>query len=129
MDTFTEAYACGEKAQPVKYVSMKFKKPAPHDSIEKAYDIRCKSPNGLAKTNLAHVTTHNIPLYDMRPILDTLSLDVQGFLVAELQSRMSYEDFFDEEKLRTVYAEEIRAYLLESLGATCVYFHECVARV
>lgn len=126
METFAEPSAGGAATQAAKYVAMEFKKPTPLDSIEKAYDIRCKGPDGLAQLNTENVTISNIPLYDMRSIVDTLSLDVQGFLVVDLPSRMNYADFFDEEKLRTVYAEEIRSYLLDSLGATCVFFHECV---
>jgi hypothetical protein len=113
---------------PSKFASINFKKPTSRDAVEKAYDVRCKPPPNLNKTNIEHVKVYDVPLYDMRPILDTLSLDAQGFIATSMPSSMSYDDFFDQDKLQNVFAEEVRSHLLKSLGASCIFFHECVVR-
>ena len=62
----------------------------------------------------------------MRPLKGNLSLDREGVLIVDLPTRMSYEDFLEEEKLKTIYAEELRECLLSVLGARVIFIHECV---
>ncbi|KFY97749.1 hypothetical protein V500_01933 [Pseudogymnoascus sp. VKM F-4518 (FW-2643)] len=114
--------------EPEIQATIKFKVKADHDLTEKAYEVRCTPPDGLPRLNFEQQWVENIPVYNMRPLLAELSLDTQGFVAVELPTKMAYEDFFHEEKLRTVYAEEIREYLKNYLGASCIFFHECVVR-
>lgn len=114
--------------EPEIQATIKFKVKADHDLTEKAYEVRCTPPDDLPRLNFEQQWVENVPIYDMRPFLPELSLDTQGFVAVELPTKMAYEDFFHEEKLRTVYAEEIREYLKNYLGASCIFFHECVVR-
>lgn len=77
-------------------------------------------------SNFELETVHDIPLHDMRPHIDSLSLDREGFIVAPLASTLRYEDFWDEKLLTDVYAEELRNFLLKHLHARSVFIHECV---
>lgn len=117
-----------QAANPALFASMKFKKPTPLDLEEKPYDIRCLHPEDIPPTNVQVAWMHDIPIHDMRPLRPTLSLDTQGFVVADMESRLTYDELFDEEKLRSVFADEVRTYLHDWLGAKCVFFHECVIR-
>lgn len=57
---------------------------------------------------------------------DKLSLDQEGFLIAGINTDMEYEDYFDQEKLKTKHMSEIKAFLKDKLGVRAVYIHECV---
>jgi hypothetical protein len=112
-------------ADPIR-MACQFKKPSDRDLTHKAYEIRCIPPPNLPRINFEHHWVNDIPIHDIRDIQGQLSLDVQGFIVGVLPSQMPYEDFFEQKKLQAGYAEQLREYLLEILGAQCVYFHECV---
>ncbi|KAL3477394.1 hypothetical protein BJX99DRAFT_226210 [Aspergillus californicus] len=107
---------------------LEFKEPSSEDEAEKPYEIRCVPPNGMPERNFKSTVVPKVPICNMRPLIPCLSLDVQGFLVADLKSQLQYEEFFVEERLKAVFAEEVRSYLLDSLGASRVFFHECVIR-
>ncbi|KKK19977.1 hypothetical protein ARAM_004919 [Aspergillus rambellii] len=124
--TFTVVRKDFLNAVPVIHAGLKFKEPNEQDKIQKPYEIRCIPPEGMPRANFNASIVPNVPIYDMRPLVPSLSLDREGFQVTRLQSKLRYEEFFDEEKLKTVYAEEIRYYLLHTLGASVVFFHECV---
>ncbi|KKK14831.1 hypothetical protein AOCH_003531 [Aspergillus ochraceoroseus] len=122
--TFTVVRKDFLNAVPVIHAGLKFKEPNEQDKIQKPYEIRCIPPEGMPRANFNASIVPNVPIYDMRPLVPSLSLDREGFQVTRLQSKLRYEEFFDEEKLKTVYAEEIRYYLLHTLGASVVFFHD-----
>jgi hypothetical protein len=58
---------------------------------------------------------HDIPIHDMRPIADSLSIDEQGF--ALVQHETSASDLYDEDEVSRVYYTELEARLLQYFDA------------
>ncbi|KAF2235632.1 hypothetical protein EV356DRAFT_514155 [Viridothelium virens] len=108
--------------------SMVFLKRDSWPSNEKPYVLLYPPSDDLSQSNYTDEPVDDIPIHDMRPLIDELSLDREGFMVGKLDSRLSYTDFANETKLRSVYADEVRRYLLNLLGARPAYIHECVIR-
>jgi hypothetical protein len=69
-----------------------------------------------------------IDIHDVRPRKDTLSLDREGFQILDLESKLQYQDFFDKDKVKEIFMEELRIALLKLLGARGLFFHEIVVR-
>lgn len=65
-----------------------------------------------------------IQIHDVRPHKNTLSIEQEGFEILHLESKLEYQDFFDEEKVKAIFIEELRPKLLDLLGASGVFFHE-----
>ncbi|KAL8899442.1 MAG: hypothetical protein Q9207_006200, partial [Kuettlingeria erythrocarpa] len=93
---------------------------------EKPYEILYEMTDDTRRTNYDVNIVHNIIVEDLRPQKGQLSLDQDGFVIEDFDSSMPYEDFFDETKLKTQYAQELRRFLIQLFGARAVYFHECV---
>ncbi len=58
---------------------------------------------------------HDVPVHDMRPVADTLSLDRSGFELHQHPTRI--DDFYDFETVDSVYRNELRDLLREHTGA------------
>ncbi|MCJ1410912.1 hypothetical protein MMC19_004999 [Ptychographa xylographoides] len=104
--------------------SLTFLVPDPLHKIEKPYECLYEPIDGLKRSNYDVNAVNNISVHDIRPQKGLLSLDRDGFLVADLHSSMALEDYGDIRKLKEIYAEELRGFLTELLGARAVYFHE-----
>jgi hypothetical protein len=68
-----------QQVAPALLASLKFKEPTAQDLVEKPYDIRCIPPEGMPRMNFRGFWVRDIPIFDMRPLLPSFSLDVQGF--------------------------------------------------
>lgn len=106
--------------------SITFIKPGSWPSTQKPYELLYVPTDGLPMSNFELETMHDIPVCDMRPSIDSLNLDQQGFFVAHLPTTLRYEDFWDETSLKDTYAAELRNLLLNRLQARSVFIHECV---
>ena len=96
-------------------------------SHERPYELLFQPPNGtIPVCNYNVVQVPNVPVHNLRPLKDKLSLDHEGFLVALLDTTMEYDDYFDHEKLKCIYMTEIKTYLKKQLGVRAAYIHECV---
>ena len=93
---------------------------------EKPYELEYEPPDGIEKSNYTIEQIDGVQLHDIRPWKGNLSLDREGFIVSDLHSSLHNEEFWDEQKLKTVFAEELRSHLIRILGARAIYFHECV---
>lgn len=94
------------KTQPVKS-EMKFLK---RDSLwdhEKPYRMRYVPVGDIPKTNFL-METFPVDIYNLRPAISTLSLDANGFEIHSLVSDLSYDDFFDYDKVHAVYMKEVQ---------------------
>lgn len=81
-------------------------------SHERPYELLFQPPNvDLPVCNYSVVQVPNVPIYALRPFKDNLSRDREGFLIADLETEMEYEDYFDPEKLKSKYMPEIKALL------------------
>jgi hypothetical protein len=74
-------------------------------------------PDGVARTNIVN-DPHVVPIFDMRPIADGLSLDGQGFALVDAPTALS--DFYDEAQLRSVYYPEAEDLVKQATGASRV---------
>jgi hypothetical protein len=61
---------------------------------------------------------HAMPIRDLRPVADGLSLDVEGLALVE--KRSAVRDFYDEDELRRVYYPEAERLVAEVTGASRV---------
>ncbi|KFY66848.1 hypothetical protein V496_01907 [Pseudogymnoascus sp. VKM F-4515 (FW-2607)] len=98
-------------------------------SHERPYELLFQPPSSdfpVCNYNVTQVP--NVQINDLRPLKGKFSLDREGFLIADINTRMEYEDYFDQEKLKSTYMPEIKAHLKEKLGVRAVYIHECVVR-
>jgi hypothetical protein len=96
-------------------------------SDQRPYELLFQSPDSDVPTcNYRVVQVPDIPIRDMRQLKHNLCLDREGFLVADLNASIEYDDFFDEEKLKSDFVPKIKSFLREELGVRAVYIHECV---
>ncbi|RYC61508.1 hypothetical protein CHU98_g4721 [Xylaria longipes] len=97
---------------------------------ERPYELLFQPPgSSFPVSNYSVIQVPNVPIYDLRSLKDKLSLDREGFLVADIDTSMEYEDYFDQDKLKTTYMPKIKTFLKEKLGVRAVYVHEYVSRV
>jgi len=96
------------------------------NKFEKPYTLEYATTDGVPASNFELETVDNIIIHDVRPIKNKLSLDHEGFTFVDFESQMAYEDYFHEEKLRSLFAQELRACLKKLLGASKIFFHECL---
>jgi hypothetical protein len=69
---------------------------------------------------------HRMEIHDLRPIGHELSLDVQGFALAE--QRSAVRDFWDDDEVRRVYYPEAERFLKEHTGASRVFIFDHLQR-
>jgi hypothetical protein len=74
-------------------------------------------PDGVAKTNIIP-EAHSVPIFDMRPVADGLSLDVQGFALVDAPTAVT--DFYDEAQLEATYYREAEDLVKQATGASRV---------
>jgi hypothetical protein len=84
---------------------------------EKPHTYTYDPPDGVAKTNIVN-EPHTIPIYDMRPLADGLTLDVQGFALVDAPTAVS--DFYDEKQLEATYYPEAEELVKQATGASRV---------
>jgi hypothetical protein len=93
---------------------------------EKPYEFHYDRVDQAQRSNFNFEEIQDVVLEDLRSRKGKLSLDDDGFVIADLETAAQYDDFFDEEKLKVQFAEDLRRRLVEILGVRALYFHECV---
>jgi hypothetical protein len=86
-------------------------------TVDKPHTYTYDPPEGVARSNIV-TETHVVPIFDMRPAADSLSLDQQGFVLREAPSAV--KDFYDEAELRDVYYREAEDLVQQATGASRV---------
>jgi hypothetical protein len=87
---------------------------------EKPYSLRYPGEDELPQTNFNPEKHENITIHDLRGRESSLSYEQNGFTVVHLDSQMTYEDFGSQERIKTVFVEEVGAMLRNLLGASIV---------
>jgi len=87
--------------------------PMPGKPMSRTYD----PPPGVPRST-GDPEPHRMTIYDVRPVAARLSLDSEGFALAEHHT--SVRDFYDEDELRRVYYPEAERLVAEVTGATRV---------
>jgi hypothetical protein len=86
-------------------------------TAEKPYTYTYDPPEGVARTNIVG-EPHTVPVFDMRPVADGLSLDVQGFALVPAPTAVA--DFYDEAELQATYYPEAEDLVKAATGASRV---------
>ena len=82
-------------------------------------------PSGEPKSNIVPAP-HSVPIHDVRPIGDTVSLDREGFALVRQTS--SVKDFYDEDEVRSVYYPEAERLIKQATGADRVFVFDHTVR-
>jgi len=90
---------------------------------EKPYSLRFTPPENFPRSNIT-LEKHDVTIRNIRPKLKTLSFEKDGLTIMNLESRMSYDDFDNEEKLINIYLREVADSLCAFLGAVHVQIFE-----
>ncbi len=81
--------------------------------------------NGEPKTNIVP-EPRALPIYDARPIPDTVSLDKEGFALVRQSSGV--KDFYDDEDVKNIYYPGAERILKEVTGASRVFVFDHTVR-
>jgi len=92
---------------------------------EKPHTYTFDPPDGVAKTNIVG-EPHTVPITDMRPLADGLSLDVQGFALVPAPTTVT--DFYDEAQLQGTYYSEAEELVKKATGASRVVVFDHTVR-
>jgi hypothetical protein len=85
-------------------------------------------PSGEPRSNIVP-EPHNVPIYDLRPISETLSLDREGFALVQQKSSMKdFYDFYDDDEVRNVYYGEAERLIKAATGAARVFVFDHTVR-
>jgi len=105
------------------YVTAKLNYLAPtaYKPVSYAYE----PPPGVPRFNATR-EAHEVPIYDARPIRQTLSLDFEGFVLADHASTV--RDFWNDDEVRDVYYPEAERLVQELTGATRVVIFDHTRR-
>lgn len=87
--------------------------------VEKSYSLEFDTML-FAPSNIKTHVVSDLPIKDIRGMEDEFSFEKNGFAVLELNSKMTYEDFDDIDKIKKVYSPEVAAALLHYMGASGV---------
>ena len=88
---------------------------------EKPYTMRYLPEDGIPQSNFQRCEK-SISVTNMRwPDVGQFSFDEYGFELIELHSKMSYDDFWDAEKIHNVYVQEVRDSIKKAIGAKFVW--------
>lgn len=94
-------------------------------TTEKPVAYAYTPPPGVPQTTRRN-DPKTVTIYDARPILDQLSLDTQGFVLTQHESKVV--DFYDAAEVREVYYPEVEQLLKEKTGAVKVLIFDHVVR-
>jgi len=92
-------------------------------------------PAGVPKSNI-QTESHEVTITDLRPLVDSgsdrsdkIGLDKTGFeIVGDFETKLTEEDFYDDEKIKDVYYKEVEEQLKKSTGATRVFIFDHTIR-
>lgn len=93
---------------------------------ERPYSLKFEAPEGLRRTNIqAEYREHVIE--DTRGHEDEFNIDKNGFALVPFPTKMTYEDFKNEDKILAVYMPEVAGVIQRLVGAFRVQIFEYVA--
>ncbi len=92
---------------------------------EKPRTLAYEPPPGVPRSNIVE-DRHIVPIHDMRPVADGLSLDREGFALVHAPTAMRNYD--DEEEVRRVCYPETERYVAAAMGADRVVIFDHTIR-
>jgi hypothetical protein len=94
--------------------------------VEKPYSLRFTPPEGIPRANIK-LENHSIDVHDIRGSR-SLSFTKDSFAILDFNSKMKYEDFEDEERVREIFLLEVADMLKGFLRAQHVQIFEHTIR-
>src|SRR3981081_3111398 len=82
-------------------------------------------PSGEPRSNIVP-EPHTLPIHDIRPIGEAVSLDREGFALVRQDSEV--KDFYDEDEVRSVYYPEAERLIKAATGADRVFVFDHTVR-
>lgn len=82
-------------------------------------------PSSQPKSNIVP-DAHSLPIYDVRPISETFSLDREGFALVRQTS--SVKDFYNDDEIKAVYYPEAERLIKAATGADRVFIFDHTVR-
>jgi hypothetical protein len=82
-------------------------------------------PSGQPKSNIVP-DPHSLPIHDVRPISETVSLDREGF--ALVRQKSSVKDFYNDDEIKAVYYPEAERLIKAATGADRVFIFDHTVR-
>ena len=82
----------------------------------KPYNFQYYPKEDFPRNNILH-SPHITRIRCMRSRVPPVSLDVEGFEVHRLDTKMEYSDFKDDTMIEAVYCRELEKHFKETLGA------------
>jgi hypothetical protein len=112
-----------EKIEALSFVTADLNYLAPLRDRPRTYTF--ESPSGEPKTNTVP-ETHALPIYDVRPIAGSVSLDREGF--ALVRQKSAVKNFDDNEEVKSVYYQEAERLVKAATGADRVFIFDHTVR-
>jgi hypothetical protein len=112
-----------EKIEALSFVTADLNYLAPLQDRPRTYTF--EPPSGQLKTNTVS-EPHALPIYDIRPFAESVSLDREGFAFARQNSAV--KNFYDEEEVKAVYYPEAERLIKAVTGADRVFIFDHTVR-
>ncbi len=94
-------------------------------SLERPRNYTFEPPAGEPRSNTVS-EPHALPIYDARPIRQSIALDREGFALVDQRSAVG--DFYDDDEVRNVYYPEAERLIKAETGADRVYIFDHTVR-
>lgn len=94
---------------------------------EKPYLLTYEPPGDFPKTNVKLDNRH-MKLEDIRGRENEFNVEDNGFAIMKIQTKLSYEDFDNEDLVKRVYLKEVAETLKTFLGASRIQIFEHIVR-
>jgi len=112
-----------EKIEALSFVSAELNYLAPLRDRPRTYTF--EPPPGEPRTNTVP-EPHALPIYDVRPIAESVSLDREGF--ALVQQKTAVKNFDDNEEVKSLYYQEAEQLIKAVTGADRVFIFDHTVR-
>ncbi|KAF2230782.1 hypothetical protein EV356DRAFT_472993 [Viridothelium virens] len=94
---------------------------------EKPYSLRFTPPEGFPRANIK-LEKRDIHVHDIREKKENLEFQKDGLAVLDFESKMTYQDYDDEDVVKNVFLKEVSNLLKHFLGAQHVQVFEHTVR-
>src|SRR3979411_3453128 len=94
-------------------------------SADRPRNYTFEPPSGEPRSNIVP-EPHSVPIHDIRPIGEAVSLDREGFALVRQDSEV--KDFYDEDEVRSVYYPEAERLIKAATGADRVFVFDHTVR-
>ena len=113
-----------QKIEALSFVTAELNYLAPTKSRPRTFTF--EPPPGEPQSNVVP-EPHALPIYDARSLVDSISLDREGF--ALVRQRSAVRDFYNDEEVKSTYYPEAERLIKEATGASRVFIFDHTRRL